>query len=85
MFLFKLIFNQKQHTIWHTFYSSNKQLKQKFLIRLYLFPGLNVANIIELYVIHGKHVRSVLEYGAVLWPAGLTQVDIMNLKRVEKS
>ena len=45
---------------------------------MYLFPGLNVANIIEPYDIHGKHVRSVLEYGAVFWQAGLTQVDKMN-------
>ena len=45
----------------------------------------NGANVKELCDIYQKHVRSILEYSAVVWHAGLTQVDSTNLERVQKA
>ena len=45
----------------------------------------NGANVKEICDIYQKHVRSILEYSAVVWHAGLTQVDITNLERVQKA
>jgi hypothetical protein len=45
----------------------------------------NGANTKELCDIYQKHVRSSLEYSAVVWHAGLTKIDSTNLERVQKS
>ena len=45
----------------------------------------NGANTKELCDIYQKHVRSILEYSAVVWHAGLTKIYSTNLERVQKS
>ena len=44
--------------------------------------GVSKETLVDLYY---KQVRSVCEYAAVVWAAGLTQADITNIERVQKS
>ena len=44
----------------------------------------NGANQLELKFIYCKHVRSVVEYGAVVWHSGLTSENTTNIERVQK-
>ena len=46
---------------------------------------LNGANKSELRDIYCKHVRSVLEYAAVVWHPGLTLENTTSIERVQKS
>ena len=43
------------------------------------------ANQTELVDIYCKHVRSILEYAAVVWHAGLTQINSADIERVQKA
>ena len=44
----------------------------------------NGANQLKLKDIYCKHVRSVVEYGAVVWYSGLTSENTINMERVQK-
>ena len=43
--------------------------------------GASTAALLDTYI---KHVRSVVEFAAVLWTSSLTQEDIGSIKRVQK-
>ena len=45
----------------------------------------NRSNQEELLDVHIKHIRSVLEYAAVVWHPGLIAMNCLNIERVQKT
>ena len=66
----------------NTEYITKRGYKKLWMLRRLKTSG---ANSHELKDIYCKHVRSVLEYGAVVWHPGLTLENTMNIERVQKS
>ena len=69
---------------WHenTSYTSKKALSRLWVIRRLKKMGATVATMLDIYI---KQVRSVIEYAAVVWNAGLTLDNIAQLERVQRS
>ena len=66
----------------NTEYITARAYKKLWMIRRL---KLNGASNMELRDIYCKHVRSVLEYEAVVWHPGLTLENTTNIERVRKS
>ena len=66
--------------------ANTKYITTKAYQKLWMLRRLkaNGANECELRDIYFKHVRSVLEYGAVVWHAALTQQNTTDIERVQK-
>ena len=69
---------------WH---SNTAYITQKAYSRLWLMRRLKLlgANQNELIDVYCKQVRSVLEFGAVVWHPSLTQINTSDIERVQKS
>jgi hypothetical protein len=66
----------------NTEYITGRAYKKLWMIRRL---KLNGASNMELRDIYCKHVRSVLEYAAVVWHPGLTLENTTSIERVQKS
>ena len=68
---------------WH---KNTQYITKKAFSRLWLMRRLNIfgANQSELLDVYIKQVRSVLEFAAVVWHAGLTQINTTDIERVQK-
>ena len=69
---------------WH---SNTEFITKKAYSRLWLIRRLKSfgANQNELLDVYNKQVRSTLEFAAVVWHAGLTQINTSDIERVQKS
>ena len=69
---------------WHrnTENITNKAYKRLWIIRRLKQMGASTEALIDIYT---KHVRSVLEFAAVVWSSSLTQENIRTIERVQKS
>ena len=69
---------------WH---KNTEFITKKASTMLWVLRRLNKLGAIKnlLVDIFYKHIRSVLEYAAVVWTAGLTQDNIATIERVPKS
>ena len=69
---------------WHknTEFLVKKASSRLWVIRRLKKLGVSKEKLVDIYY---KQVRSVCEYAAVVWAAGLTQADISNIERVQKS
>ena len=67
--------------------ANTKYITTKAYSRLRMLRRLKAlgANQMELLDSYTKQVRSVLEYAAVVWHAGLTQMTIGDIERVQKT
>ena len=67
--------------------SNTSYITQKSYSRLWLLRRLKVfgANQQELLDVYCKQVRSVIEFGAVVWHPWLTQINSADIERVQKS
>ena len=61
--------------------SNTKYITQKSYARLKVF-GANQNELLDVYC---KQVRRILEFGAVVWHPGLTQINISDIERVQKT
>ena len=66
----------------NTEYITKRGYKKLWMLRRLKTYGANSHKLKDIYC---KHVRSVLEYGAVVWHPGLTLENTMNIERVQKS
>jgi hypothetical protein len=66
--------------------ANTKYITTKAYQKLWMLRRLkaNGANNSELKDIYFKHVRSLLEYGAVIWHSALTQQNSTDIERVQK-
>ena len=69
---------------WH---SNTDYITKKSYARLWLMRRLKLfgASQSELLDVYSKQIRSVLEFAAVVWHPGLTQNNISDIERVQKS
>ena len=69
---------------WHrnTEYITKKAYSRLWLLRRLKLFGANQTELLDVYY---KQVRSVLEFAAVVWHAGLTQINTSDIERVQKS
>ena len=69
---------------WHcnTAYITQQAYSRLWLMRRLKQLGANHKELIDVYC---KQVRSVLEFGAVVWQPGLTQINTNDIERVQKS
>ena len=70
-----------------TWKSNTDTMTQKAYSRLWILKRLKKqgANLEDLKDIYIKQVRSVLEFGVPVWSPGLTQEEVVNIERVQKS
>jgi hypothetical protein len=66
----------------NTKYIIKKAYSRLWILRRLKTLGANRTELIDSYI---KQVRSVLEYAAVVWHAGLTQINTADIERVQKS
>ena len=66
----------------NTSYISQKAYSRLWLMRRLKQLGANNKELIDVYC---KQVRSVLEFGAVVWHPSLTQINTNDIERVQKS
>ena len=66
----------------NTQYITSKAYKRLWLLRRLKNLGANNKELVDCYT---KQARSVLEYCAVVWHPGLSQVNISDIERVQKS
>ena len=69
---------------WHR---NTENITKKAYQRLWILKrlkqmGASTESMIDVYA---KHIRSVLEFAAVVWNSSLTQENIMTIERVQKS
>ena len=69
---------------WHenTNYITQKAFSRLWMLRRLKNMGASRKTLIDIYI---KQVRSVLEFAAVVWNAGLTKDNIRQIERVQKS
>ena len=69
---------------WHsnTAHITKKAYSRLWVLRRLKKMGASRQTLVDVFL---KQVRSVLEYAAVVWDAGLTKDDIMKIERVQKS
>ena len=69
---------------WHmnTEYITHKGFARLWMLRRLKQLGASTAELLDVY---NKQVRSVLEFGAVVWTAGLTEENRKQIERVQKS
>ena len=75
-----LITNDLQWTADTTFITK-KAYNKLWILRRLKQSGANQQELKDIYI---KHVRSVVEYGAVVWHSGLTSENTTNIERVQK-
>ena len=66
----------------NTEFITKKAFKRLWLIKRLKQLGASTAALVDLYY---KHVRSVVEFSAVVWTSSLTQQDISSIERVQKA
>ena len=52
------------------------------MLRRLKTSGANQQELVDIYC---KHIRSILEYAAVVWHSALTKLNISDIERVQKS
>ena len=69
---------------WHsnTEFITKKAYSRLWLIRRLKLFGANQSELLDVYI---KQVRSILEFAAVVWHSGLTQINTSDIERVQKS
>jgi hypothetical protein len=69
---------------WHrnTENITKKAYKRLWILKRLKQMGASTKTLIDIYA---KHVRSVLEFAAVVWSSSLTKENIMTIERVQKS
>ena len=69
---------------WHenTNFLTNKAFSRIWILRKLKNMGASRRMLIDTYY---KHIRTVIEFGAAVWNAGLTQENIAHIERVQKS
>ena len=69
---------------WHknTEHITKKAYSRLWLVKRLKQMGASRSSLIDIYT---KHVRSVLEFAAVVWNSSLTQENIITIERVQKS
>ena len=65
----------------NTEFITKKAYKRLWLIKRLKQMGASLASLLDIYV---KHVRSVVEFAAVVWSSSLTKEDIGSIERVQK-
>ena len=65
----------------NTEFITKKAYKRLWLIKRLKQLGASTSALVDMYV---KHVRSVVEFAAVVWNSSLTQEDICSIERVQK-
>ena len=66
----------------NTKYITTKAYKRLWILKRLKALGANQAELLDTYT---KQVRSVLEYGSVVWHAGLTMLNSSDIERVQKT
>ena len=66
----------------NTKYITTEAYSRLWMLRRLKALGANEMELVDFYI---KQVRSVLEYAAVVWHAGLTQMNIGDIERVQKT
>ena len=66
----------------NTKYITTKAYSRLWMLRRLKLLGDNNSELVDCFV---KQARSVLEYCAVVWHAGLTQKNIVDIERVQKA
>ena len=66
----------------NTDYISKRGYKKLWILRRLKINGANTQELKDIYC---KHIRSILEYAAVVWHAGLTVENKATIERVQKS
>ena len=66
----------------NTEFITKKAFKRLWLIKRLKQLGASTAALVDLYF---KHVRSVVEFSAVVWTSSLTQENICSIERVQKA
>ena len=66
----------------NTQFITNRGYKKLWILRRLKKCGANQSELVDIYC---KHVRSILEYAAVVWHAGLTQINTVDIERVQKA
>ena len=69
---------------WHanTTHITKKAYSRLWVLRRLKKMGASRQTLVDVFL---KQARSVLEYAAVVWDAGLTKDDIMKIERVQES
>ena len=65
----------------NTEFITKKAYKILWLIKRLKQMGASLASLLDIYM---KHVRSVVEFAAVVWSSSLTKEDIGSIERVQK-
>ena len=65
----------------NTEFITKKAYKRLWLIKRLKQLGASTASLVDMYT---KHVRSVVEFAAVVWNSSLTQEDTCSIERVQK-
>ena len=69
---------------WHenTSHITKKAYSRLWILRRLKSMGASVSILLDVY---NKQIRSILEYAAVVWNAGLKKEDVSKIERVQKS
>ena len=66
----------------NTEFITKKAFSRLWMIRRLKLIGANQEELLDVYI---KQIRSVLEYAAVVWHSGLTEINSRNIERVQKA
>ena len=66
----------------NTQYTTNRAYKKLWMLRRLKAFGANQTELTDIYC---KHIRSILEFAAVVGHSGLSQENILDIERVQKS
>ena len=66
----------------NTKYITSKAYSRLWMLRRLKNLGANQSDLIDCYI---KYTRSILEYCAVVWHAGLAQINTLGIERVKKA
>ena len=66
----------------NTQYTTNRAYKKLWMLRRLKAFGANQTELTDIYC---KHIRFILEFAAVVWHSGLSQENIGDIERVQKS
>ena len=66
----------------NTEYITKRGYNKLWMLRRLKTSGANQQELVDIYC---KHIRSILEYAAVVWHSALTKLNISDIERVQKS
>ena len=66
----------------HTKYLTKKGFTRMWILRRLKHNGASESELKDIYI---KQIRSALEYAAVVWHAGLTQINTADIERIQKT